>query len=111
MLDSVLEKTYTLVVRVVDFDGNKPIKNVGITVFRDEKEPITLKQWGENLKNGAPFKKLIFSMNTDNRGTITAELPAGDYEVKAEGFDLTKVCGLVQNEEVLFVEPKKHWWQ
>ncbi len=55
-VDDVLEKTYMLVVRVVNFQRNKPIKNVNIKVFRLEKEPITLKQWAENLKNGTPSK-------------------------------------------------------
>ena len=72
-----LEKTYVIVVRVVNFQGNKPIKDVNVKVFRLEKTPITLKQWAENLKNGAPFEKLILSMNTDNDGNVTAELAGG----------------------------------
>jgi hypothetical protein len=45
-----LEKTYVIVVRVVNFQGDKPIKNVNVRVFRLEMERITLKQWAENLK-------------------------------------------------------------
>jgi 5-hydroxyisourate hydrolase-like protein (transthyretin family) len=110
-LDSVLEKTCTLVVRVVNFKENNPVKNVNITVFRVEKEPITLKQWGENLKNGTPFKRLVLSEQTDNNGKVTAELPEGDYEAKAEENGLNKACKLTQNVEILFVEPKKSWWK
>jgi len=110
-LDSVLEKTYTLVLRVVNFQENKPIKNVNVKVFRLEKEPITVKQWAENLKSGNPFKMLILSMDTDNNGNVTAELTEGSYEVKVEKYGLNKVCELTQNDEVTFIEPKKHWWQ
>jgi formylglycine-generating enzyme required for sulfatase activity len=110
-LDSVLEKTYTLVLRVVNFQENKPIKNVNVKVFRLEKEPITVKQWAENLKNGNPFKMLVLSMDTDNNGNVTAELTEGSYEVKVEKYGLNKVCELTQNDEVTFIEPKKHWWQ
>jgi hypothetical protein len=106
-----LEKTYTLVIRVVNFQKNKPIKNVNAKVFRLEKESLTLKQWAENLKNESPFKRLILSMNTDNNGNVTAELTEGVYEVKVEKYGLNKVCELTQNDEVLFIEPKKHWWQ
>jgi formylglycine-generating enzyme required for sulfatase activity len=106
-----LEKTYVIVVRVVNFQGNKPIKDVNVKVFRLEKTPITLKQWAENLKNGTPFKKLILSMNTDNNGNVTAELAEGSYEVKVEKYGLNKACELTQNDRVLFIEPKKHWWQ
>lgn len=110
-VEGVLEKTYVLVVKVVNFQKNKPIKNVNIKVFRLEKEPITLKQWAENLKNGTPFKRLILSMKTDNNGNVTAELPEGVYEAKVEEYGLNKVCELTQNAEMLFIEPKKHWWQ
>ena len=110
-MDSVLEKTYTLILRVVNFQENKPIKNVNVKVFRLEKEPITVKQWAENLKNGNPFKMLILSMDTDNNGNVTAELTEGSYEVKVEKYGLNKVCELTQNDEVTFIEPKKHWWQ
>ena len=55
-LDSVLEKTYRLIVRVGNFKENKPIKNVNVKVFRIEQESLNLKQWTENLKNGTPFK-------------------------------------------------------
>jgi 5-hydroxyisourate hydrolase-like protein (transthyretin family) len=111
MLDSVLEKTYMLVVRVVNFQKNTPIKNVNVKVFRLEKEPITPKQWAENLKNGTPFKRLILSMNTDNNGKVTAELTEGVYEAKVEKYGLNKIYELTQNNEVLFIEPKLHWWQ
>ena len=101
-----LEKTYVIVVRVVNFQGDKPIKNVNVKVFRLEMEPITLKQWAENLKNGTPFKKLMLSMNTDNSGNVTAELAEGSYEVEVEKYDLSKVCELTQNDTVLFIESK-----
>jgi hypothetical protein len=106
-----LEKTYVIVVRVDNFQGDKPIKNVNVKVFRLEMEPITLNQWAENLKNGTPFKKLILSMNTDNSGNVTAELAEGSYEVEVEKYNLSKVCELTQNDIVLFNETKKHWWQ
>jgi hypothetical protein len=105
-----LEKTYVLVVRVVNFHRNEPIKDVNVKVFRLEKEPITLDQWAENLKNGTPFKRLILSVNTDNNGNLTAELAEGVYEAKVEKYGLNKVFELTQNSEVLFIEPKKHWW-
>jgi formylglycine-generating enzyme required for sulfatase activity len=79
-VDIALEKTYVLVVGVVDFQRNKPIKNVNFKVFRLEKAPITLKQYAENLKNGTPFKRLVLSMNTDDNGNVTAELAEGSYE-------------------------------
>jgi hypothetical protein len=50
-------------------------------------------------------------MNTDNNGNVTAELPEGVYEAKVEKYGLSKVCELKQNDEVLFSEPKKYWWQ
>jgi hypothetical protein len=106
-----LEKIYVIVVRVVNFQRNKPIKNVNVRVFRLEMEPITLKQWAENLKNGSPFEKLILSMNTDDNGNVSAELAEGSYEVKVEKYGLSKVCELTQNDTVFFIEPKKHWWQ
>jgi formylglycine-generating enzyme required for sulfatase activity len=106
-----LEKTYVLVVRVVNFQGNKPIKNVNVKVFRLEKEPITIKQWAENLKNGTPFKRLILSMNTDNDGNVTVKLAEGFYEAEVKKYGLNKVCHLTQNDRVLFIEPRKHWWQ
>jgi formylglycine-generating enzyme required for sulfatase activity len=107
-----LEKTYVLVVRVVNFQGNKPIKNVNVKVFRLEKTPITIQQWAENLKNGGDsFKKLMLSMNTDNNGNVIAEFAEGVYEAKVEKYGLTKDCELTQNLTVLFVEPKKHWFQ
>ena len=79
-VDIALEKTYVFVVGVVDFQRNKPIKNVNVKVFRLEKAPITLKQYAENLKNGTPFKRLVLSMNTDDNGNVTAELAEGSYE-------------------------------
>jgi hypothetical protein len=106
-----LEKTYVLVARVVNFQRNKPIKNVNVKVFKLEKAPITPKHWAENLKNGTPFKKLILSMNTDDKGNVTAKLAEGFYEVEVEKCGLSKVCELTQNNRVLFIEPKKHWWQ
>ena len=109
-MDSVLEKTYTLVVRVVDFQKNKPIPNVNVKIFRLEKESITLQQWAENLKNGTPFERLIISMDTNNNGEVTAELPEGVYQSKVEKYGFTKVCDLKQNDEAVFIEPKKHWW-
>ena len=90
-VDVALEKTYVLVVGVVDFQRNKPIKNVNVKVFRLEKAPITLKQYAENLKNGTPFKRLVLSMNTDDNGNVTAELAEGSYEVEVEKYGLSKV--------------------
>jgi hypothetical protein len=110
-VDNILEKTYTLVVSVVDFQKNSPIKDVNVKVFRLENEPITPEQWAENLKNGTPFKTLILSTNTDNEGNVTAELTMGVYEAKVEKYGLHKVCELTQNDKVLFNIPKKHWWQ
>ena len=110
-MDSVLEKTCTLVVKVVDFQRNKPIQNVNVKVFRLEKESITLKQWAENLKNGTPFKRLMISMNTDNNGKVTVELPECVYETKVEEYGFVKVCDLKKNDEVVFIEPKKQWWR
>ena len=109
-MESVLEKTYTLAVRAVNCK-KQPSKNLNVTVSKLEKEPITLKQWAENLKNGTPFKRLVLSMNTDDDGNVNAELPEGVYEVKVEKYGLDEVCELKRNEEVVFVEPKKHWWQ
>jgi formylglycine-generating enzyme required for sulfatase activity len=108
--DVGLEKEYKLVVSVVNFQANKPIANVTVKVFRLEKTPITLSEWAENLKNGTPFRKLMFSMNTDNDGIVTAELAVGSYEVKVEKYNLSKVCELTQDDKFLFIEPKKNWW-
>ncbi len=52
---------------------------------------------------GAPFKSLVFSMNTDNNGAITAELPQGSYEAKVERYGFNQTCDLTQNVEVLVV--------
>lgn len=95
---------------MVSFQGNKPIENINVKVYRLIKEPITLKEWAENLKNGTPFKKLMLSTNTDDNGNVTADLAEGSYEVDVEKNGLNKVCELTQNGFVLFVEPKKHWW-
>jgi hypothetical protein len=105
------EKSHVLVVRVVDFKGKEPIANVSAKIFRLEKNPITVGQWAENLKNGSPFKRLIASVNSDKEGNVTVELTEGSYEIEVEKYGLTKVCKLTQNETVDFVEPKKHWWQ
>jgi hypothetical protein len=109
-VSSVLEKTNKLIVRVVNFQGKKPIPDVNVKVYRVEKGPLSPKQWAENLKNGTPFKTLIISMSTDDIGNVTAELPEGVYEAKVESFGLNQVCELTQNLEVLFSEPKKRWW-
>ena len=50
-------------------------------------------------------------MNTDDNGAVTAELAEGFYEVQVEKYGLNKVCELKQNDSILFIEPKKHWWQ
>ena len=107
---SVLENIYRLTVKVVDSQRNKPIQDVNVKVFRVEKGPITPKQWIENLRNGTPFKTLMISMTTSNNGAVTVEFPEGVYEVKVEGYDLNQVCELTHNLEILFIEPKKHWW-
>ena len=49
-------------------------------------------------------------MNTDNNGKVTVELAEGSYEVEVEKFGFIKVFELMQNDEVFFIEPKKHWW-
>jgi hypothetical protein len=109
-VDEISQKTHVLIVKVVNYQKNKATKNATVKVFRLEKEPLTLKQWAENLKNGSPFKRLIVSMNTDNNGTVTVELAEGSYEVEEEKFGFNKVFDLTQNDEILFIEPKKHWW-
>jgi len=110
-LASVLEKTLTLVVEMVHSQGKKPIQNVNVKIYRIEKEPITPQQWAENLKNGSSFKSLVLSMNTNDKGKVTAELPEGVYEAKVEKYGLTQFCDLKQNVKVIFVEPRKRWWQ
>jgi hypothetical protein len=50
-------------------------------------------------------------VNTDNNGTVTAELAEGSYEAVVEKFGFNMVLELTHNDEVLFIEPKKHWWQ
>jgi hypothetical protein len=110
VLELLMRKNRKLVVRVVDFK-KKPIPNVLVRGFKIEKESITPEQWVANLKNGAPFKTLLFSINTDITGTVTAELPEGTYEVKVEAYGFNQVCELTQNVEVFVIEPKKHWWQ
>ena len=110
-VDFGLEKTCLLVVNVVDFRSNKPIPNVNIKVIRLEKTPITLAEWTENLKSGNSFKKLMLSMNTDNSGSVTGKFAEGSYEAKVEKYNLSKVCELLHDDRILFMEPKKHWWQ
>jgi hypothetical protein len=104
------ENTYKLIVKVADSKKN-PIKDVNIKIFRIEKEPISPQQWAENLKNGEAFKRLTLVANTDNQGIVTAPLEAGSYEVNLEAYSLSQICELTQNKELLFIEPKKHWWQ
>lgn len=53
----------------------------------------------------------MLSMNTDNNGNVAAELAEGFYEAEVEKYGFNKVCELTQNDGVLFIEPKKHWWQ
>jgi hypothetical protein len=106
----VLEETYKLVVRAVNFQKDKPIKNINVKVFKLEKEPITVEQWAENIKNGASFKRLMLSKDTDDNGNVTAEFAKGVYEIHVENFGL-KICELSQNTKILFVESKMHWWQ
>jgi len=110
-LESVLEKTYQLVVKVVEFQTKKPIPNVNVKVFKVEKGPITPNQWIENLKNGTPFETLMILAKTDITGSVKAELPEGVYEAKVEAYGLDQVCALTQNLEALFIGPKKRWWQ
>lgn len=100
----------TLKVRVVDAK-NKPKPDVAVKVFKIEKEPITPEQWTENLRNGAPFKRLISSINTDSNGEATAEFPVGTYEVVVEKCSFRQLCELTQNVDVSVGEHKKHWWQ
>ena len=109
-VDVALEKTCLLAVSVVNFQANKPIANVNVKVFRLEKTPLTISEWTENLKNGTPFSKLMLSMNTDNNGIVTAKLAEGSYDAKVEKYNLSKVCELTQDDKIVFVEPKKHWW-
>jgi hypothetical protein len=109
-MGNVIEKTYKLIAKVVD-SKNGAVKDVKVKIFRNEKEPISPEQWAENLKNGAAFKRLALFANTDNEGIVTAELVAGSYEVKLEAYGLSEICELTQNKEILFIEPKKHWWQ
>jgi hypothetical protein len=108
---NVIEKNYNLTVKVVDSKKNDVIKNVSIKIFRNEKEPISPEQFTENIKNGAAFKRLILIASTDNEGIVTAELAAGSYEVNLEAYGLKEICQLDHNKEILFIEPKKHWWQ
>jgi hypothetical protein len=109
-LASVLEKIYRLTIKVVDSQRNKPIQDVNVKVFRVEKGPITPKQWAENLRNGTPFETLMISTTTSSNGSVTVEFPEGSYEVIVAGCSLNQVCELTQNLEILFIEPKKHWW-
>jgi hypothetical protein len=109
--DVALEETFNLVVNVIAFKTNKPLSNINVKVSRLEKTPIPTSEWLENLKNGSPFKKLILSMNTDNSGNVSAELTKGSYEAQIEEYGLSKGCELTHDERILFIEPKKHWWQ
>jgi hypothetical protein len=106
---NVIENKYKLTVKVVDFKKNV-IKNVSVKIFRIEKEPISPEQFAENIKNGAAFKRLMLIASTNNEGIVTAELAPGSYEVNLEAYGLREICQLDQNEEILFIEPKKHWW-
>lgn len=107
---NVIEKNYKLTVKVVD-SKKHVIKNVSIKIFRNEKDPISPEQYAENIKNGAAFKRLILTANTNNEGLVTAELAPCTYEVKLEAYGLKEICQLDQNKEILFIEPKTHWWQ
>jgi hypothetical protein len=109
--EKLLDKTYALALKVLNYKKTSPISNVNVKIFRIEKEPISPQQWVENLKNGAPFKKLMLSTDTDSNGAVTVELTLGTYEVKVEKYGLSKICELRQPEEVLFTEPKRHWWE
>ncbi len=108
-VNPTLGNTYKLVVRTVS-SKKDPVKNVNVKVFRLEKEPISVEQWTENLRNGSPFKRLISSQSTDATGTLTVELVAGVYDVEVEKYG-SKVCEIEEDTEVVFVEAKKHWWQ
>jgi hypothetical protein len=105
-----IESFYKLIIKVVDSKKIGAAKNVGVKIFRKEKEPISPEQWAENIKNGAAFKRLILTASTDNEGIVTTELAAGSYEVRLEAYGLSEICELTQNTEIRFIEPKKHWW-
>jgi hypothetical protein len=107
-VNNILEKTYKLVIQAVN-QRNKPIKNIGVKVFRAEKNPISIEQWTENLRNGTPFKQLMLATATDENGNIATEQAEGTYEISVETVGL-KTCELSQNTDMVFVEPKKHWW-
>jgi len=104
-----IDNTHLLNVKFINFK-KIPIENAVVKIFRLEKEPISPEQWVENLRNGTSFKRLILSGKTDTNGILTAELISATYEVKVEGYGLGKIFDLAQNEEVLFIEPQKHWW-
>ncbi len=99
-----------LIAKVVDFE-NKPIENVIAKIIRLEKEPISPQQWVENLRNRAPFKRFILSKDIDKKGTVKVELTGGICEAKAPEYSLGKIFELTQNKEILFIKPKKKWWQ
>jgi hypothetical protein len=105
-----IENFYKLIIKVVDSKKSGAAKNVGVKIFRKEKEPISPEQYSENIRNGAAFKRLILTASTDNEGIVTAEVAAGSYEVKLEAYGLSEICELTQNKEIRFIEPKKHWW-
>ena len=111
MSEQKIESFYKLIIKVVDSKKNSAVKNVNVKIFRKEKEPISPEQCAENIKNGAAaFKRLILTASTDNDGIVTAEVAVGSYEVKLEAYGLSEICELTQNREILFIEPKKHWW-
>jgi hypothetical protein len=107
---NILEETFQLIIKVVD-SKNRVVKSANIKIFRIEKEPISPMQWAENIKNGAAFKRLMLVSSTGNEGIVSSALVAGTYEVKLEAYGLSQICELTQNKELLFIEPKKHWWQ
>jgi hypothetical protein len=106
-----MDQTYNLVIKIMNFRKNRSVQNTIVKIFRLEKEPISPQQWVENLRNGAPFKRLVLSRNMDNNGVVTAELAIGAYEVKIDELAFAKTIELTQNSEILVIEPKKHWWK
>ena len=110
ILEILDHKVSRLKVQVVDAK-NQPKPDVEVKVFKLEKEPISPEQWTENLKNGAPFKSLISSINTDSNGEVTADFPIGTYEVIVEKCSFSQICELTQKVDVSVNEPKKRWWQ
>ena len=109
-LEILAQKVCRLKVQLVDAK-NHPKPDVEVKVFKLEKEPISTEQWTENLKNGAPFKRLISSINTDSNGEVTADYPVGTYEVVVEKYSFRQLCELTQNVDISVVEHKKRWWK